>query len=186
MSSAATQVASGDRPLDNFSQCHAGIVQHLHALGELPALLEPAARARRVAADTLDFFRKAVYEHHAEEERELFPAVLASAAKGEERDRVQVMVDQLTAEHRRVEAAWESLEPGLRDVAKGHDTRLDPQALERLVALYLGHAAFEEREFLPLSEQILGRNGNHMAALGMSLHMRHAMPDALRRYGHRI
>jgi hemerythrin-like domain-containing protein len=186
MNSSVDQAASDDRPLDNFSQCHAGIVQHLNALGELPALLEPAARARQIAADTLAFFRKAVYEHHAEEERELFPAVLASAAKGEERDRVKVMVDQLTAEHRRVEAAWEALEPGLKDVAKGHDTRLDTQALQRLVQQYLGHAGFEEREFLPLSAQILGRNGNHMAALGMSLHMRHAMPDALRRYGHRI
>ncbi len=34
-------------------------------------------------------------------------------------------------------------------------------------------ARCEELEFLPLSEQILGRNGNHMAALGLSLHMRH-------------
>jgi hemerythrin-like domain-containing protein len=186
MRSATTQAVSNDRPLDNFSQCHAGIVQHLQVLGELPDLLAPAARARQIAADTLDFFRKAVYEHHAQEERELFPAVLASAIAGEERDRVKVMVDQLVAEHRRVETAWEQLEPGLKDVAKGRDAGLDAQALERLVAVYLAHAAFEEREFLPLCEQILGRDGNHMAALGMSLHMRQAMPEALRRWGHRI
>lgn len=30
-----------------------------------------------------------------------------------------------------------------------------------------------ETEFLPLSQTILGRNSNHMAALGLSLHMRH-------------
>jgi len=42
------------------------------------------------------------------------------------------------------------------------------------VARYSAHAEAEERVFLPLAEKILGRNSNHMAALGLSLHMRHA------------
>ena len=50
----------------------------------------------------------------SEEERELFPAVLASATAGEERDRVKSIVDALTAEHRKVEAAWSRLEPKLK------------------------------------------------------------------------
>ena len=45
--------------------------------------------------------------------------------------------------------------------------------LASLIAQYKEHARFEETEFLPLSEQILGRNNHHMAALGLSLHMRH-------------
>ena len=85
----------------------------------MPALLEPAARARQIATDTLRFFRDAVYEHHAEEEKELFPAVLASAVKGEERDRVQALVNALTAEHRKVEAAWSKLEPKLKAPGQG-------------------------------------------------------------------
>ena len=182
----APSAASRDDAIDAFSQCHVGITSHLQALRELPALLEPAARARKLADDTLRFFRQAVYAHHTDEERELFPAVLASAAKGDESEKVQAMVDRLTAEHRRVEAAWEKLEPGLKAVAQGRDTTLDTQALERLVDQYLGHAGFEEREFLPLAETILGRNSNHLAALGVSLHMRHALPEVLQRYGHRI
>ena len=31
----------------------------------------------------------------------------------------------------------------------------------------------------PLAERILGRNDNHMAALGMSLHMRHLHPRVI-------
>ena len=73
-----------DAPLLNFSNCHAGIISHLKDFGELPALLVPAARAREIAEETLRFFRAAVFEHHSEEERELFPAVLSSAVKGEE------------------------------------------------------------------------------------------------------
>ena len=177
---------SDDTPLDQFSQCHSGILKHLGSLAELPSLIEPAARARRIATELLDFFRAAVYEHHAEEERELFPAVLASAEEGQERTYVRNIVDRLTREHRQVEAAWVRLEPGLKDMARGRDTDLEPAAVGSLVAVYRAHADYEEKVFLPLSQSILSRNGDHMAALGISLHMRHVMPDVLGRFGHRI
>lgn len=176
MKPAPTSDVNTEQPLTNFSHCHDGILAHLDSFGELPALLEPAARARKVAEETVAFFRAAVYEHHAEEERELFPAVLASAVKGEERDKVQNMVNWLTQEHRDVEALWARLEPQLKKVAKGQVAEVDGDAITHLVAKYRAHARFEEDEFLPLSEQILGRNSNHMAALGLSLHMRHARP----------
>jgi hemerythrin-like domain-containing protein len=160
-------------PLNNFSNCHSGILKRLTALDELPALLVPAARARQIAEESLEFFREAIFEHHLEEERELFPAVLASAKPGEEMERVKAMVKRLTEEHRMVEALWKRLERGLKPVAKGQSTDLDVSELQRLVTEYTGHAAYEEAEFLPLSEVILGRNSNHMAALGLSLHMRH-------------
>ena len=174
-----------DAPLLNFSNCHAGIISHLKSFGELPALLEPAARARKIADETLHFFRDAVYEHHSEEEKELFPAVLASATKGDEHDLVQLMVQRLTQEHRELEALWKRLESGLKKAAKGHAADLDVAAVQQLVAQYRAHAAFEEREFLPLSQQILGRNSNHMAALGVSLHLRHAVPEMLKARGFR-
>lgn len=175
-----------DSPIDNFSQCHVGIVAQLTELARLPALLEPAAQARRIAAQTLQFFRAAVFEHHADEERELFPAVLASSEPGDERERVQAIVGQLAREHREIEAAWAALEPALKAVAKGHDAALDGSAVTALVARYQAHAQFEEQRLLPLSQTILGRNANHLAALGVSLHLRHALPAVLQRYGNRI
>jgi hypothetical protein len=173
-------------PIGAFSRCHDGILAHLEALGSLPALLEPAARARQLAAETLKFFRAVVYEHHRDEERELFPAVLASAVPGEERNRVQALVDQLTQEHRRIETDWVRLEPGLQGAAKGHDSTLQAEDVNALVAGYTAHARFEEQAFLPLSQDILGRNGDHLAALGLSLHLRHALPEALSRFAARI
>jgi len=173
-------------PIDNFAQCHTGILTLLEAFSGLPALLEPAARARRIAGDMLSFFRSAVFEHHAEEEAELFPAVLSSAVAGAERDRVQTMIDRLTHDHRDIEAAWERIEPSLKDVAHGRDSSLDAPAAAALVERYQAHAAYEETNFLPLSQLILGRNGDRMAALGMSLHLRHAVPALLSRFGGRI
>lgn len=172
-------------PIGEFAQCHTGIMSHLKRLRELPAMLEPAAQARRIATDALAFFRHAVCRHHQDEERELFPAVVASAALGSERARVEAMVGRLTAEHRRVEAAWERLEPGLKAVAKGRDVQIEISMLVGLVDDYLAHAQFEEGEFLPLARLILGRNSDHMAALGLSLHARHVLPDLLRQLGPR-
>lgn len=167
-----------DAPISNFTNCHSGIIKRLNALDELPALLEPAARARKVAEQSLEFFREAIFEHHLEEERELFPAVIASAQPGEELERVKAMTKRLTEEHRMVEALWKRLEKGLKQVAKGQSTDLDIGEVQRLVTEYTAHASYEETDFLPLSEKILSRNSNHMAALGLSLHMRHAKPVA--------
>jgi hemerythrin-like domain-containing protein len=176
MNAPSTLTVSADAPLTNFTDCHVGILRRLNALDELPALLEPAARAREIAEQSLEFFREAIFEHHLEEERELFPAVLASATPGEEHQRAKAMTERLTQEHRMIEALWKSLEGGLKRVAKGHSTDLDTADLQRLVSEYTRHARYEETEFLPLSEQILSRNSNHMAALGLSLHMRHVKP----------
>jgi len=168
--------ARDDAPIASFSQCHVGILSHLTAFGSLPTLLVPAARARKIAEETLGFFQDVVLEHHAEEERELFPAVLASAAQGDELEWIKSMVDHLTRQHRQVESTWAKLKPQVKKIAKGETTDLDSSAVEALVRDYGAHAAFEEAEFLPLCQTILGRNSNHMAALGLSLHMRHVPP----------
>lgn len=183
---ASPATASDDSPVQDFSRCHAGILEQLHTLGELPALLEPVARARRIAGQALRFFRDVVIEHHREEEEELFPAVLASAVAGDERARVQQMVALLTAKHREVERHWQRLEPKLKAVARGQASDLDPGELQVLVDGYLAHARYEEDVFLPLSQTILGRNQNHLAALGLSMHLRHALPAAMDRLGGRI
>jgi hemerythrin-like domain-containing protein len=175
--------ATDAEPLHAFSHCHAGILHQLHEMEQLPALAAAAQRARRIAQATLDFYRDAVLVHHREEEQELFPAVLASTVPGEERERVQAIVARLAQDHQRVEALWREIEPALRGIARGQDAALDASPFERFVADYRGHALYEEEHFLPLCEQILGRNGNHMAALGAALHARHALPEVLRRFG---
>ena len=171
-----------DQPIADFSQCHEGIFRKLDQLSELPALLEPAQRAREVAEKSLEFFREAIFEHHLDEERELFSAVLESALDDAERLKVQSMNKRLTDEHRELEKLWKGLESGLKKVVKGQFGEVNVADLARLVSQYRTHAQFEEQEYLPLAQQILGRNGNHMAALGLSLHMRHQNPTAFQFY----
>lgn len=165
---------TNETPISDFSNCHSGILKALEAFSELPSLVSAAERAKRVGQQVMEMFNEAVLSHHAEEEEDLFPAVLASAEPGEERNRVKQLVDQLTREHREVEAQWKRLAPAVKKAATGRSVELDFTEVDRLVRAYAAHASFEEAEFLPLSERILGRNANHMAALGLSLHMRHA------------
>ena len=161
-------------PVQQFSNCHSGILSGLRGFAELPALQEAAVRARELAAGTLKLLDHAVIEHHSEEEKELFHAVLRSARPGPELDRVQGLVDHLTAEHREVEDAWKRLRPQVQRVAAGKPAQLSAKVVQQLVEKYQAHALLEESEFLPLAAEILGRDGNHMAALGLALHMRHA------------
>lgn len=161
-------------PLSSFSNCHEGIVSQLEAFADMPALVVAADRARRVAEQTLALFEPGVLEHHGDEERELFPATQRSAVPGPEADWVQAMAQRLTREHRTIEDLWKRVKPGVRLAAAGKPVELDVPAIAELVRVYTAHARFEEEHFLPVAQEVLGRNGNHMAALGLSLHMRHA------------
>ncbi len=167
---------ASDSAVGQFSHAHEGIVTQLDRLSTLPALLAPARMAQNMAQRAVDFFRVAMLEHHQEEEEELFSAVLESAEVGEERLRVSTLVESLTVEHRLMEGIWRQLEPELKLIAKGRGFHINAPLLADLVARYQAHAQSEEVQFLPLAERILGRNGNHMAALGLSLHMRHHPP----------
>lgn len=171
MTSSNATLASA--PLDNFSQCHSGIVRHLNDLDSLVPLLEPARQAHRLAAEAVRFFRSSIFEHHDEEERELFPAVLANANAGDERSKAQEAVDRLIREHRHLESVWSKLEPQLDAIAHGGAGEVDVEAIRLLVVNYQAHAKFEEDVFLPLAKAVLARQGDHMAALGLRLHMRH-------------
>ena len=167
---------ASDNAVGQFSHAHVGILMQLDRLSTLPALLAPARMAQDTAKRVVDFFREAVFEHHKDEEEALFPALLESAHAGEERQRVNTLVDALTAEHRVIEGLWRQLEPELKHVAQGRSFHINAPVLNELVSRYQAHAQVEETQLLPLADTILGRHGNHMAALGLSLHMRHQPP----------
>jgi hypothetical protein len=164
-------------PIRNFSGCHEGILEGLRELHVLPALAGTLARARASAAATLELFDKVVPAHHADEEQELFVSVQRSCRDAREREEVRALVEQLTTEHRRIEALWARIRPAVVQIAAGkvHGEPFQDD-VEGLVQLYADHAKHEEEVFLPLADRILGRDANHMAALDVALHLRHAPP----------
>ncbi|MDP3083111.1 MAG: hemerythrin domain-containing protein [Rubrivivax sp.] len=172
-----------DKPIQDFSDCHAAIVSMFDDLTALARPQAPTPQRRDMANRVLDVFQDVVTAHHREEEAELFAAVLADAVPGEEHAKVESFVNRLVAEHRRVEGLYSQLIPALSAMANGDDAALDAAAVEVLVTDYRAHAQFEEESFLPLSQTILGRNSDHMAALGLALHIRHAVNELRHRFG---
>jgi hemerythrin-like domain-containing protein len=165
-------------PVNDFHGAHGHIIEGLHALETLPALAEALERARRIATATLNLFDKVVHEHHADEEQELFVHVQKSCTDIREGHRVQELVGRLASDHRRIEKMWMKVRPAVAMTAQGKvhggpDFQAD---IAKLVQVYLEHAQLEEEVFLPLADAILGRDANHMAALDVALHLRHAPP----------
>jgi hemerythrin-like domain-containing protein len=164
-------------PIRQFSGAHDGILRGLNDLAELPELARAMERARSKAAAILELFDKVVLVHHADEEQELFVSVQRSCRDAREAAQVQTLVDRLKSEHRTIEALWARIRPALAHTAAGkvHGVSFT-QDVETLVRLYGEHARMEETVFLPLADEILARNANHMAALDIALHLRHAPP----------
>ncbi|MDO8442006.1 MAG: hemerythrin domain-containing protein [Polaromonas sp.] len=172
-----------DAPLESFAGCHIGIVNMVRDLAELPDLITPVRRFQSITLRIDDFFNQVVKTHHSEEEEQLFTAVLASANSGDEKAEVEQLISKLTDEHREIERAFVYLIPQIKALEKNVVPEFNAKNVDSLVELYLAHARFEEEVFLPLAKTILGRNDNHMAALCLSLHMRHAVDDIRREFG---
>jgi len=160
-------------PLNDFSNCHSGILSKLEVMDQLADWSEAANRARTGAKEVLEFFREVMFEHHREEEQDLFPAVEAAATPGHERTHLVDMARALTQEHRELETLWRQLEPGLKRLAKGQDMDLPADLLAGMVKAYSAHARREEADYLPMAHAVLSREGGRMDALALALHIRH-------------
>ena len=168
-----------DGPLPDFSRCHVGFVTVLETALGLPDMLVTAARSRACATDLLKMFSDRLLAHHDDEERDLFPAVLRVARSGDEADRARSMVAQLVREHREIAQLWQQLKPAVQAVATGYLPRLDSALLNDLVGRFNEHVRLEEEEFLPFAQQVLARQAEDMASLGLALHRRHEAEEVL-------
>lgn len=179
MSDTSNRRATADAPLQDFSRSHERFVTVLETSLGLPAMIDAAARSRSCAVDMLKMFHDRLLAHHEDEERDLFPAVLRVARAGAEADRAQAMVAQLVREHHEIAQIWKQLEPAVQAIANGYLPRLDSALLHELVRRFNDHVRAEEEEFLPFAQQVLERQADDMATLGMALHRRHEAEEIM-------
>lgn len=173
------QATEADVPLQDFSRCHVGFVTVLETSLGLPEMIATAARSRSCAADMLKMFRDRLLAHHDDEERDLFPAVLRVAQPGDEADRARTMVAQLVREHREIAQLWKQLEPAVQAIANGYLPSLDSALLHDLVERFNEHVRVEEEDFLPFAQEVLARQAEDMANLGLALHRRHEVEEIM-------
>lgn len=173
-----TPAAGFEVPLEMLSACHGRVErQCLTMLRLVPHLAAngPDQAAREAAQNVMRYFDTSARHHHADEEEDLFPALLQSAPPTG-LTQVRELVEALRAQHRALEQFWAQLRPKLEGIALGTQPGLDADEVARLVGLYRSHIAREEAELLPLAARLLG--AARLDDVGRAMRLRRGIPDA--------
>lgn len=144
-------------PLEMLSACHSRIERQCSTLRRLvPHMARHGAdgEARTAAANVMRYFDTSARHHHADEENDLFPALIESMA-GSDAVCLRELTAALAAEHRALEAHWQRLRTVLERVVAGDCVALESEDVEALVGLYERHIEREESELLPMAARLL-------------------------------
>lgn len=164
-------------PLEMLSACHGRVERQCQTMLRLVphfAANGPDQAAREAAQNVMRYFDTSARDHHADEERDLFPALLQSAPDTE-LARLGELIDNLRAQHRALEQAWLQLRSKLEGISLGGKPELGANEVWRLVDLYRSHIAREEEELLPLAKRLLDEA--QLDAVGRAMRLRRGIKD---------
>jgi hemerythrin-like domain-containing protein len=154
----ARDTATTEVPLEMLSACHGRVQTQCETLRRLCAHL-PAQGADHAAVEAaeavLRYFRQAAPHHHADEEVDLFPALLDAAGEVDHAA-VRRLTRSLIEDHRALEDLWRRLEAQLECVRGGDGPALSGDTVEAFVSAYVTHIEREESELLPMAAHLLG------------------------------
>jgi len=159
---------SFDVPLEMLAACHRRVERQCATLRHLvPHLAAHGAdsQAREAAQAVIRYFDTAARDHHADEEEDLFPALLEVAAESDA-GRVREMTGVLCAEHVELGRHWDAIRRQLEGVLRG-ESSMSADGVAAFAALYERHISFEESQLLPLACRLLGKN--HLERIGSAM-----------------
>lgn len=172
-----TPAAGFEAPLEMLSACHGRVESQCQTLLRLVPHLAasgPDDAAREAAKNVMRYFDTAARNHHADEEEDLFPALLQSAT-GADLVRAQSLVAALQAQHRELEQVWAHLRSKLEGVCLGSLRELSLDEVGRLVWLYRDHIALEEENLLPLATRVM--DAAHLDGVGRAMRLRRGITE---------
>ncbi|MCP5270849.1 MAG: hemerythrin domain-containing protein [Burkholderiaceae bacterium] len=165
-----TPGAGFDQPFELLSACHDRVQRSLDLLRRLQdhlAIHGADGQAQDAARDVLRYFDIAAPLHHEDEERHVFPALLAADA-----GRHGALVARLQDDHRRMAAAWPAARAALQAVADGRWTTegASPavQAWQDFAALYGPHIDAEEQLAYPAARALADAEAAHAMGTEMA------------------
>jgi hemerythrin-like domain-containing protein len=190
LSMSSTEAAQGlpvgrpVQPFDVLDACHRQMVVALQQLDELTSRLEDQGvdgKTRTLARDLFLFFTNTAREHHLDEEKHVFPALLAS-----DDDELVRLTLRLQQDHGWIEEDWLQLAPQIEAIAAGYNWyNLDylHAAIPVFKALYQDHMALEESMIYPEARNRIGEwdlkgMGREMAARRRQPHLPPSMEQA--------
>ncbi len=170
--------ASFEAPLEMLYACHQRIHKQCATLRRLVPHLQrhgADAQAREAAAQVLRYFDTAAVHHHADEEQDLFPALLESMA-GSDAVCLRELIDALRMQHRELDARWKEVKRVLDRVAVGESVPLEAAAVEAMAEAYTAHIALEEGELLPMAARLL--DDASLQRMGVAMRKRRGITGA--------
>ena len=156
--------------------CHDRIRTQCETLRKLAAHMPVHgcdAQAQQAASNVMRYFDSAARHHREDEEEDLFPLMIATA-RGQNAERLALLVDRLHREHEELEQAWLKLRETLEIVAHGENAPLDELEVGRFCGMYQVHVLGEEANMFPIAEKILAPE--QIAALGRGMRQRRGIP----------
>lgn len=151
-------IAGPEAPLQMLAACHRELLAQCAALEHLVLYVgecgvnEPA---REIIRSALHFFDDVVPQHHADEEEDLFPALLESMA-GSDPVCLREITRGLAQEHHALQADWQRLRPSLERLMAGEEAALAAGDVGAFASRYLEHVEREDAELLPMAARLLG------------------------------
>lgn len=145
-------------PLEMLAACHGRVQAQCASLRRLAAHLARRGadrQAQDAAAAVMRYFDTSAVHHHADEEVDLFPALIESMA-GSDAVCVRELTASLAAEHRELEQRWRALRRRLEQVTRADAAALPDDEVQDFIDLYERHIAREEAELLPMAGRLLG------------------------------
>jgi len=138
------------QPFDVLDACHQQMVVALGRLSELVDLLQERGvdgKTQETARDIFLFFSNTARQHHEDEEKHVFPTLLASGD-----DELVQATHRLIQDHGWIEEDWLELAPQLESIAAGYTWYDLDQLIHGIpvfAALYQDHMALEESLIYP-------------------------------------
>lgn len=133
------------QPFDLLDSCHQQVAITLNKLGQLLDHVETHGvdpQAQAWAREVFTFFMDTAREHHRDEERHIFPAMLSSGEAP-----LMDAAMRLQQDHGWIEEDWLELAPHIESIAAGYNWFNLEQlrlAVPVFQALYQDHMALEE------------------------------------------
>ncbi len=179
--------AGFEAPFEMLQACHERVERMLALIRRLQEHLQQKGcddSVRQAARDVMRYFDQAAPRHHEDEERHVFPPLMAGPDAA-----VKALVLRLIQDHRQMELAWTDARSVLQAIADHGDapwpglTVWHQVKLNDFARLYRQHVDDEEKVAYPAARGLLGSGAlaamseDMMARRGVLPTSPHALPD---------
>lgn len=149
--------ADSQSPLAALYACHRRVLAYCATLRRLVLHLAESGcnrEAQVISHGVLRFFDNEIPQHYADEEEDLFPALIDSMA-GSDAVCLQALTRGSAEQHRALAVQWNMLREPLEEIAAGRGSRLSSESVETFTRLWGDHIGVEEGELLSMASRLL-------------------------------